>query len=115
MNVRIERRLQQPKWLAVAVPVCSLLVAFLLIAIVLLATGHDPVQTYKDLFEAAFTAEGALSQTLVGATPLLFTGLAAAAAFRMNLFNIGGEGSSTSARSARPPQACSSRGSPPRC
>jgi ABC-type uncharacterized transport system permease subunit len=92
VNVRIERRLQQPKWLAVAVPVCSLLVAFLLIAIVLLATGHNPVQTYQDLFEAAFTAEGALSQTLVGATPLLFTGLAAAAAFRMNLFNIGGEG-----------------------
>lgn len=92
MRVRIERRLQQPKWLAVAVPLCSLIVAFLLIAIVLLATGHDPVQTYKDLFEAAFTADGALSQTLVGATPLLFTGLAAAAAFRMNLFNIGGEG-----------------------
>src|SRR3954454_17834128 len=92
MNVRIERRLSQPKWLKVAVPAGSLVVAFLLIAILLLATGHNPVSTYKDLFEAAFTAPGALSQTLTGATPLLFTGLAAAAAFRMNLFNIGGEG-----------------------
>ena len=33
-----------------------------------------------------------MSATLVPATPLLFTGLAAAAAFRMQLFNIGGEG-----------------------
>jgi ABC-type uncharacterized transport system permease subunit len=92
MTIRIERRLTQPHWLKVAVPVGSLAVAFVLIAILLLATGRDPAATYKDLFEAAFTAPGALSQTLTGATPILFTGLAAAAAFRMNLFNIGGEG-----------------------
>src|SRR5256885_9674215 len=30
--------------------------------------------------------------TLISATPLLFTGLCAAVAFRMQLFNIGGEG-----------------------
>src|SRR5205814_4874861 len=41
---------------------------------------------------AAFLAKGALSDTAVSATPLAFTGLAAAAAFRMNLFNIGAEG-----------------------
>ena len=53
-------------------PVGSLVVAFVLIAIVLLATGHDPLTTYQDLFEAAFTAHGALSQTLIGgdAAPL---------------------------------------------
>ena len=92
MTIRIERRLNQPHWLKVAVPVGSLIMAFVLIAILLLATGRDPASTYKSLFEAAFTAPGALSQTLTGATPILFTGLAAAAAFRMNLFNIGGEG-----------------------
>src|SRR4029453_9174564 len=43
------------------------------------------------LFDAAFFANGALTETLVSATPLAFTGLAAAVAFRMNLFNIGGE------------------------
>src|SRR5919201_841551 len=61
-------------------------------AAVLGATHHDPLHTYKRLFEAAFTAHGALSGTFTFATPLLFTGLAAAAAFRMNLFNIGAEG-----------------------
>jgi ABC-type uncharacterized transport system permease subunit len=90
--IRIERRLQQPRWLSVAVPVGSLAVSFGIMAAVLGATGHDPGHTYRRLFEAAFTAHSALGGTFTFATPLLFTGLAAAAAFRMNLFNIGGEG-----------------------
>ena len=58
----------------------------------LLATGHDPISSFRRLLDAAFVNMGALGQTLVSATPLAFTGLAAAAAFRMRLFNIGGEG-----------------------
>ena len=58
----------------------------------LLATGHDALSSYRRLFDAAFLNHGALGDTLVSATPLAFTGLAAAAAFRMRLFNIGGEG-----------------------
>jgi simple sugar transport system permease protein len=42
--------------------------------------------------DSAFFGDGALSATLVSCTPLVFTGLAAAAAFRMRLYNIGGEG-----------------------
>jgi simple sugar transport system permease protein len=62
------------------------------IAILLVATGHDAGHTYAKIFRSAFIDDGTLSSTLVSATPLAFTGLAAAAAFRMNLFNIGGEG-----------------------
>jgi len=90
--IRIERRLRQPAWLTVAVPLGSLVAAFALSALVLLITGHDPIHTYRRLFDSAFIANGALSATVVSATPLAFTALAAAAAFRMNLFNIGGEG-----------------------
>src|SRR5439155_18812895 len=57
-----------------------------------LATGHDALSSYRLIFDAAFLNSGALGQTLIAATPLAFTGLAAAAAFRMRLFNIGGEG-----------------------
>ncbi len=92
MSVRIERRLSQPRWLSVAVPLGSVAFAFVAIAIVLAATGHNPAQTFAKLVRSAFIDDGALSATLVSATPLAFTGLAAAAAFRMNLFNIGGEG-----------------------
>jgi general nucleoside transport system permease protein len=90
--IRLERRLDQPRWLSVAVPLGSLVVAFAIMAVVLVASGHDPWETYRKLFEAGFTGNQALSTTLISATPILFTGLAAAVAFRMELFNIGAEG-----------------------
>jgi general nucleoside transport system permease protein len=90
--IKVERRLEQPRWLNFVVPVGSVLVAFLVMAVVLLATGHSPLHTYKRLFVAAFDGKAAWNDTITLATPLLFTGLAAAVAFRMNLFNIGGEG-----------------------
>jgi ABC-type uncharacterized transport system permease subunit len=90
--MRIERRLSQPRWLTLVVPVCSVGIALLVSGVVLLATGHDPVSSFRRLVDSAFLADGALSASLTSATPLAFTGLAAAAAFRMQLFNIGGEG-----------------------
>lgn len=90
--MRFERRLDQPRWLLVAVPVGSIFVALGLMAIVLAATGHNPASTYRTLFDSAFFANGALTSTFVFCTPIVFTGLAAAAAFRMQLYNIGGEG-----------------------
>src|SRR5437763_7284328 len=90
--MRIERRLRRPRGLLFAVPAGSLVFAFFASGLVLLATGHDPLPAYRQIFEAAFVNTGAIGQTLIAATPLAFTGLAAAAAFRMRLFNIGGEG-----------------------
>ncbi len=91
-SLRIEKRLVERRWLTVAVPLGSLVVAFAIIAVVLAATGHAPLPTFRRLFDAAFLADGARSNTLISAKPLAFTGLAAAVAFRMRLFNIGAEG-----------------------
>jgi ABC-type uncharacterized transport system permease subunit len=90
--IRFERRLSQPKWLLVAVPVGSIVVAFGVMTIVLLVTHHPPLHTFSRLLSSGFGSTQALNDTLVSATPLLFTGLCAAVAFRMQLFNIGGEG-----------------------
>lgn len=90
--LRFERRLSQPRWLTVAVPLLSLLAALILGAIVLLATGRNPFATYHRIFERGFASQSALSGTLKSATPLAFTGLCASVAFRMGLVNIGGEG-----------------------
>ncbi len=90
--IRIERRLTTPRWLPVAVPVVSIVGALVISGIVVVATGHDPIATEGRLFERGFFAGGALSGALVTATPLLLTGLAAAAAFRMLIWNIGAEG-----------------------
>ena len=90
--IRLERRLEQPKWLNWAIPVFSLLVALVLGAIVLFATGKNPWDVYFRIFERGFAGTRALSGSLKTATPLAFTGLCAAVAFRMGLINIGGEG-----------------------
>lgn len=90
--IRLERRVDQPRWLSVAVPVGSLLAALVAGAVVIAASGQDPWSTYSRILDRGFLAEGAMSATLVAASPLLFTGLAAAVAFRMGVFNIGGEG-----------------------
>ena len=90
--MRIERRLRVPRWLPVAVPVGSVIAAFVFSGLILTLTGHDPLATDQRLLDRGFFASGALSSTMVTATPLLFTALAAAAAFRMQVWNIGAEG-----------------------
>ena len=47
---------------------------------------------YALLLQGGFGSRFALTETLTRATPLIFTGLAAALAFRARLFNIGAEG-----------------------
>jgi len=90
--IRLERRVDQPGWLNVAVPFASLALALVVGGVVLTVTGHDPFDTYGQILDRGFTRHGAFSATIVAAGPLLFTGLAAAVAFRMGVFNIGGEG-----------------------
>jgi len=90
--IRVERRLAQPRWLMFAVPIGSVAVAFVFMTVVLFATNHSPGHTFRKLFDAGFIGQQSLNATLIAATPLLFTGLCAAIAFRMQLFNIGGEG-----------------------
>lgn len=90
--IRVERRLARPRWLSIVVPLTSLLVALIVSGLVVFATGHNPVATFQKIFARGFFESDAITYTLVSATPLLFTGLAAAIAFRVQLWNIGGEG-----------------------
>jgi general nucleoside transport system permease protein len=90
--IRFVARENVPRWLNFVVPLASVVVALIVAGIVLAATGHNPLTTYQNIFQASITQPGAFSQTLVSMTPLMFTGLAAAIAFRMRLWNIGGEG-----------------------
>ncbi len=62
-------------------------------AIVLLATGNDPVSIYGLLVQQSFGSIPNLDATLVAATPLLYTGIGAAFAYRAGAFSVGVEGS----------------------
>jgi general nucleoside transport system permease protein len=90
--IRFVARENVPRWLTYVVPLASVVLAAIVAGIVLASTGRNPLTTYQHIVQASITQPGAFSQTLVSMTPLLFTGLAAAVAFRMRLWNIGAEG-----------------------
>jgi simple sugar transport system permease protein len=70
----------------------SLLGAFVAGGLILAIAGYDPFEAYRALIVGAFGSKNAIANTLAKATPLIFTGLAVAVAFRGGLFNIGAEG-----------------------
>ncbi len=89
---RIERRLDVGKLSeAIALPL-ALLVALIASSLLILITGVGITDGLSALWNGAFGSRRAVFETLVQATPLIFTGLAAAVAFRARLWNIGGEG-----------------------
>ena len=77
---------------ALLFPIIAILIAFIIGAVIVLATGNNPLVAYAALLDGAFGSKLALGRTLLNTTPLIFTGLAVAFAFRAGLFNIGGEG-----------------------
>jgi general nucleoside transport system permease protein len=73
-------------------PFIAILGALFIGSLVILLMGEDPIQVYKMMFGLAIGNRDGWGNVLFRATPLIFTGLAVAFAFRCGLFNIGGEG-----------------------
>lgn len=69
--------------LLVSVGVCSVLIT---------ASGASVSEALEALYYGAFGSADALLESLVQATPLMFTGLAVLVAFRAKVWNIGAEG-----------------------
>lgn len=99
---------------ALLVPVLALLSGLVLGAIVMVFSDPDTLRAwasfgrnpgrafseswelvssaYRALFRGSLGSRGAISETIVAATPLILAGLSVALAFRAGLFNIGAEG-----------------------
>ncbi len=90
--IRIEPREAPGRALRLGVPVLSALVALALAAIPLALAGAPVGRAYAEMARGVFGSLFAISEMLTRATPLIFTGLAAALAFRARLWNIGAEG-----------------------
>jgi len=61
--------------------------------IILELSGKDALDTYGVLFEWGLGTPRARANSLLAATPIIFTGLGTAIAFRAGIFNVGVEGS----------------------
>ena len=79
-------------WKALSVPALSIVLALLIGAIIIWISGSNPITAYLALLKGAFGSPEAIQRTLEKATPLVFSGLAVAFAFKAGLFNIGGSG-----------------------
>ena len=73
-------------------PLVAVFAAFVVGGIIVLIIGDNPLTTFYQLTANSFGSLNDLGYTLFIATPLIFTGLAVAVAFRCGLLNIGAEG-----------------------
>jgi len=76
----------------IATPFISVVIAMLVGSLVILASGQSPAEAYSAMISGAFGGWRQIGETLLRATPLVFTGLAVSYGFRAGLFNIGAEG-----------------------
>lgn len=79
-------------WRDLAFSVIAVIFALLVGSVFMLITKGNPILAYGALWNSAFGSLKNFGETLVNTTPLIFTGLSVAFAFRCGLFNIGGEG-----------------------
>jgi ABC-type uncharacterized transport system permease subunit len=92
MGIVIEKRLTPSiSWQAVSI-LLALLASFIISALLLKSAGADIGKAGAALWDGAFGGWRATWKTLVKATPLMLTGIAAAVAFRARIWNIGAEG-----------------------
>lgn len=90
MQFKFEKRLEQSPFLFFQVLISSIVLALIFGGLLLLYAGANPIEAYVEMIKAGFGSQW--KETLVKATPLIFTGLSVTVAFRMRFWNIGAEG-----------------------
>lgn len=73
-------------------PAVAIAAAFLIGGLLLLLAGYDVALSFRALWDATFSSLRNFTVSLNRSSPLIFTGLAVAIAFRGSVFNIGAEG-----------------------
>ncbi len=79
-------------WRVLAGPLLAVIVAFVLGGVLVALLGQNPFAVYALLLRGSLSGWPNLAVTLQLTTPLIFTGLAVAVAFRSGIWNIGVEG-----------------------
>lgn len=92
MKLLTERREISSRLFLFAAPVISIAFALFVAGFLLLASGVNPLDAYREILVESLGSLYGLSETLVKTTPLIFAGLGVSLAFRMQIWNIGAEG-----------------------
>lgn len=91
LKLRIERA-PAPLWLRAAIPAIALFITFILVSMLVIVAGANPVSAFFELLINPLTRTTARADILMMATPILLTGIAVTVAFAAGYYNIGAEG-----------------------
>jgi ABC-type uncharacterized transport system permease subunit len=89
--MRLEPRPARSAAASVLWPAGAILATVVFSSLLVMIAGASPLTVFWLVFKGAAGSQFALLETLTRATPLIFTGLAVAVAFRAKLWNIGAE------------------------
>jgi simple sugar transport system permease protein len=90
--LRLEARQRTPAWLNLTLPLVAIVVTLILCSGLIVLAGAGVADAYGVMFKASLGDSYAITETLVRAAPMIFTGLAVTLAFRAKFWNIGAEG-----------------------
>ncbi len=79
-------------WDSFRLPIFAVILGFVIGGICIVIAGSNPIIAYAALFRGSLGSLTSFGETLYKMTPIVFTGLSVALAFRCGLFNIGAEG-----------------------
>lgn len=90
-NWRFQKRTDVSMLRKILNPIIFVVLALVFCGIYLAVIGHNPFTVYKQMLDSIVSLRG-LRKSIVAGLPLMFTGLAVAFGYRMNLNNIGADG-----------------------
>jgi simple sugar transport system permease protein len=92
ISVRLERRVGVPLPQRVLVLSLAVVLGALTGGVLVEASGYNAIKAFSAILDGSFGGSYPISQTLAAAIPLATIALGTAVAFRVQLWNIGGEG-----------------------
>lgn len=90
--MRLEPREQVSYWLVFSAPLFAIAASLVLCSSLILWAGESVPASFALMIKSVLGSKFGITETLSRATPLIFTGLAVAVAFRARFWNIGAEG-----------------------
>ncbi len=90
--MRLEPRAETPVWMAISAPLLAVGASLALCSILIVWAGESVPASFALMVKSVVGSKFGITETLARATPLIFTGLAVAVAFRAKFWNIGAEG-----------------------
>jgi simple sugar transport system permease protein len=92
MTIRAIKKSEPSRIKAATIRIGAIILALIASSLFILLLDLNPVDVYMKMVQGAFGTAYRARETFVGAIPLVITSLGIAIAFRMQFWNIGGEG-----------------------